>query len=278
MNRVGIIGWPLGHSLSPAMHNAAFRSLSMSDWQYDLLPIPPDRLEGHLRTLRDEGGYLGVNVTVPHKVAVMPFIEPDETARAIGAVNTIDFRTNTGSNTDIGGLRTDLEAHGVALRGQRALVLGAGGAARAVVYALANGGARLAIYNRTAARADRLIADLGVDALRIEREQLYEWKPQLIVNCTSVGMENADDEMAAQACPWPAEIPMPSGATVYDVVYRPARTVLMRMADAGGGRGISGLGMLIRQGALAFQIWTGQTAPVAEMRAAAEAELYGKPA
>ena len=275
MNRVGIIGWPLGHSLSPAMHNAAFRACGMSDWQYDLLPIPPDQLRSHIRTLRDEGGYLGLNVTIPLKEAVLPFVEPDAAAAAVGAVNSIDFRVNRGSNTDVGGLLADLAAHEMALRGQRALVLGAGGAARAAVYALAEAGARLAIHNRTTARADRLIADLGVEAERLDKQELAAWRPQLLLNCTSVGMEHADDERAAQASPWPAEIPLPAGVTVYDMVYRPARTVLMQQVEAAGGRAIGGLGMLIHQGALAFEIWTGQEAPVDVMRAAAESELWG---
>ena len=275
MKRVGIIGWPLGHSLSPVMHNAAFRACSMDDWQYDLLPIPPDQLQSHMRTLRDEGGYLGVNVTIPLKEAVLPFVEADAAAAVVGAVNTIDFRVNRGSNTDVGGLLADLAAHEVALRGQRALVLGAGGAARAAVYALVEAGAQLAIYNRTAERAERLISELGVKAEHLHMRELATWRPQLLLNCTSVGMEHADDERAAQASPWPAEIPMPTSVTVYDIVYRPARTVLMQQVEAAGGRAIGGLGMLIQQGALAFEIWTGREAPVEVMRAAAEGELSG---
>ena len=275
MNRVGIIGWPLGHSLSPAMHNAAFQALGMADWQYDLLPIPPDELGSHLRKLRDEGGYRGLNVTIPLKEAVLPYVAPDKTAAALGAVNTIDFRTKRGHNTDAGGLLADLKAQGVRLPRRRTLVLGAGGAARAALYALARAGAVLALHNRTVARAERLIADLGGQVELLRPEELATWRPLLVVNCTSVGMEQAGDATATQASPWPERTPVPTRMTVYDMVYRPARTQLMAQVEAQGGRGISGLGMLVQQGALSFEIWTGRKAPVAAMRAAAERELFG---
>ena len=141
MNRVGVIGFPVEHSLSPIMHNAAFAALGMSDWLYDAMAIPPDILRLGLREPRDHG-YIGINVTVPHKEAVMAYVRPDEKARAIGAVNTIDFRSNIGTNTDADGFIEDLRANGVALDGQRVLVLGAGGAARAAVYGLAGAGRR----------------------------------------------------------------------------------------------------------------------------------------
>ena len=275
MKLVGIIGWPLGHSLSPTMHNAAFQAAGMADWRYDLLPIPPDELGSHLGKLREEGGYRGLNVTIPLKEAVLPFIEPDETAAALGAVNTIDFQTKRGHNTDAGGLLADLAAHEVPLRGQRALVLGGGGAARAAVYALAEAGAQLAIHNRTTSRAERLIAELGVQAELLPPQELAAWRPQLVVNSTSVGMERSGDETATSQSPWPAQTPLPTAMTVYDMVYRPARTRLMEQVEAQGGRGISGLGMLVQQGALSFAIWTGRQAPVAVMRAAAEAALFG---
>ena len=275
MNRVGIIGWPLGHSLSPAMHNAAFRALGMADWQYDLLPIPPDELGGHLRKLRDEGGYRGLNVTIPLKEAVLPYVEPDETAAALGAVNTIDFRTKRGHNTDAGGLLADLAAHGVRIPRRRTLVLGAGGSARAAVHALAGAGAVLALHNRTVSRAERLIAELGVKVELLRPRRTGDLAPLLVVNCTSVGMEISGDEMASQQSPWPERTPVPTKMTVYDMVYRPARTKLMAQVEAQGGRGISGLGMLVQQGALSFEIWTGQKAPVDVMRAAAERELFG---
>jgi shikimate dehydrogenase len=139
--RVGVIGFPIEHSLSPAMHNAAFVALGM-DWQYDKMAIPPDIIRQSLRELRDHG-FIGINVTVPHKQAVMPFVKPDEIARAVGAVNTIDFRSNSATNTDIAGFMDDLAAHSINPTGMRVVVLGAGGAARAAVYGLAEAGARM---------------------------------------------------------------------------------------------------------------------------------------
>jgi shikimate dehydrogenase len=272
--RVGVIGWPIEHSLSPAMHNAAFAALGMTDWLYDKLAIPPDVLRHSLRELRDHG-YIGVNVTVPHKQAVMPFIRPDGLAQAVGAVNTIDFRTNTGTNTDVQGFMDDLAAHNVDVNGRRALVIGAGGAARAAVYGLANAGALVRVVNRTRANADAMIAALGVPALTAaDFAEASGWiaeasaLPALVVNCTTVGMMPHRD-----ASPWPGEIRFPRGVILYDMIYRPAVTRLMTLADASGGHVIGGLGMLVRQGAAAFQRWTGVQPPIDVMRAAAEAEL-----
>lgn len=272
--RVGVIGWPIEHSLSPAMHNAAFAALGMADWLYDKMAIPPDVLRHSLRELRDHG-YIGINVTVPHKQAVMPFVRPDGIAQAVGAVNTIDFRTNTGTNTDVQGFMDDLAAHDVDVSGRRVLVIGAGGAARAAVYGLANAGALVRVVNRTRQNADAMIASLGVPALTAANfDEASAWideasaLPALIVNCTSVGMiPNAD------ACPWPEQSPFPRGVIVYDMVYRPAVTRLMTLAEAGGGQALGGLGMLVRQGAAAFHRWTGVQPPIDVMRAAAEAAL-----
>jgi shikimate dehydrogenase len=263
MNRVGVIGWPVSHSISPAMHNAAFNALGMTDWSYELLPIPPDIIKLGLRELRDHG-FTGVNVTVPHKQAVIPFVKPDEWARAVGAVNTIDFRNNRGTNTDIAGFIDDLKANDVTPANTNVLVLGAGGAARAAVYGLARKGANIGIINRTADRAQQMIADLDVDARVMSFADTDDWYVDLIVNCTSVGMWPNVDE-----CPWPENVPFPEGAIVYDMVYRPERTRLMDKAEANGGRAIGGLGMLVRQGAAAFEVWTGVKAPVEVMFEAA---------
>ena len=151
MTDVGVIGFPIEHSLSPAMHNAAFKALGL-DWEYDKYAIPPDIIRISLREFSDHG-FVGLNVTVPHKQAVMPYVKPDAIARAVGAVNTIEFRHNTGTNTDVGGFMDDLRAHGVSPAGMQVVVLGAGGAARAAVYGLANAGARLTLINRTPERA-----------------------------------------------------------------------------------------------------------------------------
>lgn len=273
MNKVGVIGWPVTHSISPAMHNAAFEALGLRDWRYELAPVPPDIVRQSLRTLRDEGGFIGVNVTVPLKEAVLPFVRPDERARAIGAVNTIDFRDGSGTNTDVVGLIDDLRAHDVTLAGTQVVVLGAGGAARAAVYGLAKAGAQVIVVNRTPQRAQVMLADLtlaaGVQNAEVRTlDEAVEMQPALIVNCTSVGMWPKTDQS-----PWIEGVPFPAHVTLYDMVYRPARTKLMRQAEAAGGQAIGGLGMLVRQGAAAFRLWTGRDAPLEVMFTAARQAL-----
>ena len=271
-NRVGLIGFPVEHSLSPVMHNAAFDALGMSDWLYDAMSIPPDILRYGVREPKNHG-YIGINVTVPHKEAIMELVRPDEIARAIGAVNTVDFRNNSGTNTDADGIVDDLRANGVPIAGQRVLILGAGGAARAVVYGLAREGAHLAIVNRTKSRAERLVANLRsaasiVDIAVMTLDEAADWGMSLIINCTSVGLHPRINQS-----PWIYGLPFPDGVTVYDTVYRPANTALMQQCVAHGGRAIGGLGMLARQGALSFEIWTGVAPPIDVMLGAAQAAL-----
>ncbi|MCY4070293.1 MAG: shikimate dehydrogenase [Chloroflexi bacterium] len=271
-NRVGLIGFPVEHSLSPVMHNAAFEALGMSDWFYDAMSIPPDILRYGVQEPKNHG-YIGINVTVPHKEAMMELVRPDKIARAIGAVNTVDFRNNSGTNTDADGIVDDLRANGVPIANQRVLVLGAGGAARAVVYGLARAGAKVAIVNRTKSRAERLVADLGsaagIDGIAVMTlDEAADWSMSLIINCTSVGLHPHVNQS-----PWIYGVPFPDGVTVYDTVYRPANTALMQQCIARGGRAIGGLGMLVRQGALSFEIWTGVAPPVDVMARAAQAAL-----
>jgi shikimate dehydrogenase len=273
--KVGIIGYPLLYSLSPAMHNAAFKALGM-DWEYDLMPIPPDILRLGLREPAQHG-YIGINVTIPHKQAVMQYVRADATARAIGAVNTVDFRDNTGTNTDVIGLIEDLQAEGVPLQGASVIVLGAGGAARAAVYGLANAGANITIVNRTLETARTMIATMSLANMALSNlasaqvmtlDEAVEQKVDLIVNCTPLGMlPNVDDS------PWIEGVPFPKGVTVYDMVYRPAQTRLMTLAEANGGRAIGGIGMLVRQGAAAFKIWTGVDGPIEVMAQAVRGAL-----
>lgn len=274
-NKVGIIGWPLDHSLSPVMHNAAFAALGMN-WHYELMAIPPDILRLGLREPQRHG-FVGINVTIPHKEKVMAFVRPDARARAIGAVNTIDLRDNSATNTDVVGLVEDLKALGVILRGARTLVLGAGGAARAAVYGLVLEGARVTVVNRTMERAQVMLAGLTLssgikdvrvmtldDAADIESGGAID----LIVNCTSAGMWPQVDES-----PWISGVPFPRRAVVYDMIYRPEVTMLMRQAEAAGGRAIGGLGMLVRQGAESFRLWTGVMPPAEVMFEAAQTAL-----
>lgn len=259
--RVGVIGFPVEHSLSPIMHNAAFAALGMTDWRYDAMSIPPDILRYGIREPQNHG-YIGINVTVPHKEAVMQYVRPDEKARAIGAVNTIDFRRSLGTNTDADGFIHDLRANDIAVKGRRVLILGAGGAARAAVYGLARAGAVVGIVNRTRSRAERLAAGLkrtaGIDGVRVMTlDEAADWGMPLIVNCTSVGLYPH-----ISRSPWIHGLPFPDGVTVYDMVYRPATTALMRQCAAHGGRAVGGLGMLARQGAVAFELWTGVKPPI----------------
>jgi shikimate dehydrogenase len=201
---------------------------------------------------------------------------PDAIARAVGAINTIDFRTNTGTNTDVQGLIDDLKAHHIPLKDQTILVLGAGGAARAAVYGLVREGAKVIVVNRTMQKAQVMLADLTVSAgIRhvdvMTLDEAVEHTPSLIINCTSAGLyPNVDDS------PWIDGVPFPKNITVYDMIYRPQKTKFMSQAENAGGRAIGGLGMLVRQGALSFKLWTGVDAPLETMFATALIELAMK--
>jgi shikimate dehydrogenase len=272
--RVGLIGWPVEHSLSPAMHNAAFNAMGLG-WRYELLAVPPGQLGSALADL-NAGDYGGANVTVPHKSAVMAYLdEIDAVARSIGAVNTISVQGKRllGHNTDAPGFVSALREAGLEPSGRRALLLGAGGAARAVAYALAQAGCAVAIYNRTAMRAAELVdhmQGLGLCApvAWVPREaalgELDLARFDLLVNATTAGMWPHDHDS-----PWPEALTMPSHWTVFDLVYNPLETRLLRQARQADARIIDGLGMLVWQGALAFELWTGQKPPADLMRAAA---------
>ncbi len=182
MSRLGVIGWPVAHSRSPAMHNAALARLGMDGWRYQLLPVPPELFEQTTPALAD-AGFLGVNVTIPHKRAALKLsTSTSEAAAQIGAANTLTFGEDgeiAAENTDAPGL---LDALGVPVAGMRALVLGAGGSARAAVWALREAGAaEVAVWNRTAERAQELARALGATAIP------HPMPADLLVNCTSVG-------------------------------------------------------------------------------------------
>jgi shikimate dehydrogenase len=269
----GLIGWPVEHSISPAMHNAAFETLALP-WRYGLLPTRPDAVESVLAGLQAHG-YRGANVTVPHKQAVMAYLDKiDPAAEAVGAVNTIVVRRDglAGYNTDGYGFVASLRERGFEVEGRRALVLGSGGAARSVVCALVQAGCQTTIHNRTLQRAHILAGDLARIGARppvaASLTELDLGTYSLLVNGTSVGMWPQDD-----ASPWPVTLPMPDHWTVFDLVYNPAETALMAQARAAGATVIGGLGMLVHQGAEAFKLWTGLEPPIDIMRAAAMAAL-----
>jgi len=233
------------------MMNAAFAELGL-DWRYLKLPVPPELFDETVGALPGSG-YRGVNVTIPHKLAAHDLAdELSDAARAIGAVNTLTFGEDgriAGDNTDAGGL---LDALGEPLP-STALVLGAGGAGRAAAWALAQNGVEVTVWNRTPARATELAVDLGVNAS--ERPGAAE----LLVNATSVGLRSTDSLDG---------LPLVDAKVVVDLVYGQAQTPFARWADERGARVVDGLEVLVRQGALSLQLWTGEDPPVDSMRRA----------
>ena len=277
--QAGIFGYPIGHSVSPAMHRAAFARAGV-DAAYTAWETHPDALADAIAKLRGDD-YLGVNVTVPHKLAAMAHLdEIDEVAREIGAVNTIVNKGGRlfGTNTDAYGFLESLRVEsGFDPRGADATLIGAGGAARAAAYALADAGVRsLTIANRTTERAAALASEIakpGVSARGIGLNDLGFPNAcagsALIVNSSSVGMLGGPAESAS---------PVPRGAitrgcVVYDMVYNPMETPLLAQAADAGAQTVGGLPMLVHQGAEAWTLWTGQDAPVETMLEAAKAAL-----
>jgi shikimate dehydrogenase len=261
-----VLGHPVGHSLSPAMQNAALRDMGV-DGVYVPFDVAPENLAEAVRGLRALGAG-GVNCTIPHKEALLRLLdEIDEEASLIGAVNTIVFRKErtVGYNTDAPGFLAALRAEGFAPEGKRAVVLGAGGSARAVTVALARLGAPVTIANRTEARARELAEELAakiprsrISAMGQDEEtlRLELARAELLVNTTSVGMSPRVEEMP----PVPESAFRP-GLFVYDLIYNPLETRLLRSAAERGARVANGAGMLAQQGALALELWTGQPAP-----------------
>lgn len=277
--RTGIFGYPISHSISPPMHQAAFDDVGI-DATYQAWETHPDTLADGVNKLRDDA-YLGANITVPHKQAVMEYLdEVDDLAKRIGAVNTIinsDGRL-LGTNTDAEGFITSLKVHGgVDPAGLDAVLVGAGGAARAAAHALADAGvATLTIVNRTLDRAEALAEEIvgqGVStrAIGLSNSEYASacYEADLLINSTSVGMLHGPAEDAS---------PVPEGAissriVVYDMVYNPPDTPLLRAAESSGARIVGGLPMLVYQGAAAWSLWTDREAPVDVMFKAAQQAL-----
>jgi shikimate dehydrogenase len=258
---LGVAGWPVAHSRSPAMFAPALAELGLGGWRYVHLPLPPERFAQTARALAGSG-YRGINVTIPHKRAAHDLAdELTPAAAAIGAVNTLTYADGgiEGDNTDAGGFLDALDADPA---GWRCLVLGAGGSARAVVWALREAGAgEVAIWNRTPERAAELAADLGVR--HAERPAAAE----LIVNCTAVGIDQAVAEEEAVAAVGLVDVEPPP--VFFDLTYGPGASPLGRWAQRGGARVVDGLEMLVRQGARSLERWTGRRAPLDAMRAGA---------
>ena len=268
--RLGVVGWPVAHSRSPAMHNAALAHVGLTDWRYQLLPIPPALIEETLRALPG-AGFAGVNVTIPHKRAALAVAgEPTDRARSIGAANTLvygDDGTIAADNTDAPALLEALATlPGAAARPTSALVLGAGGSARAALWALRDAGvAELSIWNRTPERAAALAAEFGarpVGAAEAARPV------ELLVNCTAVELQGAD--------PF-TELPVTAAqlarcGALADYAYGTRETRLVAAARRAGIPAVDGLELLVVQGALAFERFTGHPAPRDVMRAAVRPE------
>jgi shikimate dehydrogenase len=260
VTRLGVLGWPVAHSRSPAMHNAALRAVGLSGWRYQLLPVPPDLFDETVRALPG-AGFRGANVTIPHKEAALGVATATTIrARAIGAANTLTFEDGGAIEAD----NTDAPALIAALpfspRERSALVLGAGGSARGAVWALLDAGAReVRVWNRTPERAVRLAAELGAVAVESAAHA------DLLVNCTSVGLDAAASEF--KGLPLGAD-DLTAFQCVVDFVYSDEETALVRSARARAIPVVDGLELLVGQGALSFERFTAMPAPLEAMRAA----------
>ncbi|MBE9513261.1 MAG: shikimate dehydrogenase [Chloroflexi bacterium] len=267
----GVIGDPIEHTMSPVMHNAAFKELGL-DYIYIAFRVRKEELGKAIHGMTALN-IRGLNVTIPHKVAVIPFLdELDPLAQKIGAVNTIvsDDGVLRGYNTDATGFLQALRDKGVEPEGKNIVILGAGGVSRAISFILADRGANLVILNRPLELdwAEELAQEIfntfkkEVNALELDEENLATALEgaDVLINATSIGMSpNIDDTLV------PAKL-LKSSLVVFDVVYNPLKTRLLREAGAAGAKTIGGLDMLVWQGALAFEKWTGQKAPVDLMK------------
>jgi shikimate dehydrogenase len=260
-----VIGHPVAHSRSPAIHNAAFAELGLADeWTYEALDVEPGEFAGRVRALPSEG-FVGANVTVPHKRAALELADTaSDSAGEIGAANTLSFEAGAigADNTDATGFLATLPEPPA---GRRALVLGAGGSARAVVWALVRERADVSVWNRTAERAQRLADELGAAVLDATGE-LPAREFELVVNCTSVGLDPSGSDLERLRLD-PEQLG--PGQVVVDLPYGFVDTELVRAARERGASVVDGLELLVRQGAASFRIWTGVEPPVDVMREAA---------
>ncbi len=259
MKLFGVLGDPVSHSLSPVMHNAAFKALKM-DCEYHAFRVSPVNLENALRGAHALG-FGGLNLTIPLKEKALGIVKPTEMAKQIGAVNTVDFKDGmAGYNTDGIGARMALSSAGIEIRGKSVLLLGAGGAARAIAFQLSGDGADVTIANRTIERAQSLARDvMKVGKARASGfEDLKEIirDSDILINSTSVGMYPKITETIVTSDM------MHNDLAVFDIVYNPHDTLLLKEARKAGAKTIDGVMMLVFQGAESFKIWTGRTPPV----------------
>jgi shikimate dehydrogenase len=284
--KLGLIGYPLGHSLSPILHSAAFQTASLHG-RYDTYPIAPHENDNQLQEILSRvptGELQGLNVTIPHKQAVIPFLDRlTPIAGSVGAVNTIYFKDKklVGDNTDAEGFLTDLKRF---YKGEpsTALILGAGGSAHAVAAALLSDDWTIIIAARRQEQVSALIThieqispDIAMrsSGISYNQEELKRAviKCNLVVNTTPLGMYPQ-----TTALPWLDGVVMPSDVLVYDLVYNPIQTAFVRFSQESGAEGVNGLGMLVEQAALSFQLWTGGIPDRDSMYAAARQQLVQK--
>lgn len=262
MPSLAVIGHPVAHSRSPAMQTAALAELGLAgEWTYGALDIEPESFEVEVAELAAAGDYAGVNVTIPHKEAALALAdEASAGARAIGAANTLTFRDGRilADNTDAGGVLRSLPVIPV---GESVLVLGAGGAARATIWALADAGALVEVWNRTPERAEAVAGELGGRAVADPVAADYA----LIVNTTSVGLHGEDPFEHLPLAP----ADLRAGQVVFDLVYGPEPSALLAAAEGAGASTVDGLEMLVQQGALSLRIWTGEEPSIEAMRTGA---------
>jgi shikimate dehydrogenase len=261
MPRLAVLGHPVTHSRSPAMHNAALAELGLSpEWTYEAMEVSPDAFEDRVMRMPREG-FAGANITVPHKGAALAVASvPSETAREIGAANTLTFADGEvfADNTDAPGL---LDALSRTPSGMRALILGAGGAARAVVWALVREGATVDVWNRTPLRSENLCEELGGRPVAAPDQSEYA----LVVNSTAVGLGGEDpfEELPLRRDGFGSE------QLVVDMVYGGEPSRILAAAKEAGAEVVDGIEILVRQGALSLHRWTGREPSLEVMRAAA---------
>lgn len=268
MKLFGVLGDPVSHSLSPAMHNAAFNALGM-DCEYHAFRVSADALHDAIHGAYALG-FGGLNLTIPLKEKALRVVKPAELAKQIGAVNTVDFKKGiVGYNTDGTGAKMALVGSGIEVRGKNVLLLGAGGAARAIAFQLAADGASVTIANRTEERAVALAKEVGrvgkARGVGLDDLKNMVQRCDILINSTAVGMKTAETMVTADM--------MHSSLAVFDIVYNPVNTRLLKEARKAGAKTIDGVMMLVYQGAEAFRIWTGTSPPIEIMEKAVRERL-----
>jgi shikimate dehydrogenase len=274
-----VLGSPIRHSASPAMHNAAFAALGLN-WRYLAFEVDPKNLRAAIAGAQAMN-FAGLNLTVPHKLLAVDMVdELDASAKTWGAVNTIKFEPDAagrvraiGFNTDADGLANSLrEDLAVELRGAKVLLLGAGGAGRTAALKLAaEKVAELFLVNRTVSKAEEIASEIKKQFPSVKISVGYpKANVDLILNATSLGLKPEDGSPLDEK-----QFSLKQMCAVYDMIYQPAETKLLAAAKNTGCKTANGIGMLVQQGARAFEIWTGQPAPVAVMRRAVEGSVYG---